>query len=116
MSSDTPDPAPEQVEKVIHKVNTTSQNFPPPPTPKRIEAESQSRNSYLKLCIVAGLAVGLIIALVLDVIFNFVIFLNTAADSARQYNGYSREILLVVSTGLAYLLGSYKGGEQKEER
>src|ERR1019366_8916695 len=113
MSSDAPQPAPEQPE--IQHVNPTSQKVPPPPTPKRIDAESQSRNSFERLFIVRVLAIGLTVALGLDVVAYYVIFYFTSVDHARHYNDHVKDILIVISSIAAYLLG-YGNSEKREEK
>jgi hypothetical protein len=114
MSSETPQPS-DQTEIVTHKVNTTGGKPTSAPSPKRIEAESQSRNSYERLLIVRILAIGLIVALGLDVVGHFVISFYSPAEPSRPYSGYARDILLVISSMAAYLLG-YGSSEKKEDK
>lgn len=115
MSSDAPSSNPEDSEKVIHQVNTASQKLPPAPTPKRIEAESQSRNSYERLFIVRVLAIGLAVALGLEVVAYYVVYYFTSSDHSRPYNDHVKDILLVISSVAAYLLG-YGSSDRRDDR
>jgi hypothetical protein len=99
----------------IQHVNPPGQKLPLAPTPKKIEAESRSRNSFERLFIVRLLAIGLVIALGLDVVAYYVVFYFTPADHSRPYNDHVKDILLVISSVAAYLLG-YGSGERKDDK
>ena len=83
------------------------------PTVAKIKEQTKSRNSFVRLCIVGGIAIGLVLALIVDVVVHYLVWYHSAPDS-RPYNGYARDILLVISSVAAYLLG--KGtGEKRED-
>jgi hypothetical protein len=85
----------------------------PSPSAAKIKEQSKSRNSLIRLSIVGGIAFGLILALIADVIVQYLVWNSSTADS-RPYSGYAKDILLVISSIAAYLLG--KGtGERKED-
>ena len=110
MSSDTPRPDEGKEETVIPS-KPTRRKVPSIPAGK-IKEQSKSRNSYLRLWIVAGIALGLVLALLADIIVFYMMCYRNPVE-ARPYNGFSRDILLVISSLGAYLLG--KGGDERKE-
>lgn len=84
----------------------------PVPSAAKIKEQSKSRNSLIRLCIVGGIAFGLVLALIADVIVQYLVWSSSTADS-RPYTGYARDILLVISSLAAYLLG--KGTAERKE-
>ena len=108
--SDTP--TPEKAEQI------TEVNSPQAPqrwNQKRHEAESQSQNTRSRLRIVRYLAYGLIAALCLDIVGYYVAYWYLSPDARGAYGGHVKDILIVFSSLLAFLLG-HSMGEKKDDK
>jgi hypothetical protein len=67
----------------IQHNNPPSQKLTPAQAAKLIDKESQSKNSFERLFIVRLLAIGLVIALGLDVVAYYAVYYFTPADHTR---------------------------------
>jgi O-antigen/teichoic acid export membrane protein len=117
MSSGDPssEPQPEQQEEIFIPVNMAQRTLPPPPpTPKRIEAESKARNSFWRLLITFVIAIGLIVALLSDIIIYYAVY-NWTHPDPRPLTSFTKDILLVISSLAAFLLGKGSGDNKDSE-
>ena len=95
--------SPEEAEKVTHKVNTSRQRLP---GPKTIDAERRSRDSLERIRIIRMIAIGLLLALLLDAIVYVVLCWLSGDPSKVSYSSHSKDILIILSSLVGYLFGT----------
>jgi hypothetical protein len=110
MTKDPSQPDEEKEDEVIPVTEKKKRKLSP--STEKTKAQSEARNSYLRLVIVLVLAVGIVLSLMMDLLAYYILWWNLG-EVRPVYTGFVKDILLVISSFGAYLLG--KGSMDKKD-